>query len=179
LTAWLTLEAPLARGAAIASDLVALREADSPTLSSEELSSALSPHAVAHARLLGILGAVLCDEEAGVTARAKAAQRLCANGYALHVSCVTVGARVGAAQASRLKLGQRGALSLYAHFPALLPSPNAKPGAPEPTPLQALARATDCAGAEMVRSGGAHAFWEELPDAMRRASLLLTPLAVL
>mmetsp|Transcript_58003 Transcript_58003/g.184252 ORF Transcript_58003/g.184252 Transcript_58003/m.184252 type:complete len:343 (-) Transcript_58003:2992-4020(-) len=122
--------------------------------------------AVAYARYLFGLGreAVEATEEGE---RERARLRLLTNAFCMHVSHLTTGVRVGAQATERFDLIGKGAVATYMDFPESVPNP-----------IAALVRAVNLAGLELGSAGLLECAMEELPKAMPKVSLLLSPLAV-
>ncbi len=174
LLAWLAPAGGLARGAQARADAAALCAAAPAAAAAAAAPAAPPPPSAAAAAHAARLAALAAAARAGDAA---AAARLAAHGYALHVSHVSLGMRLGAKAAEQLGLAQLGALALYAQYPAL-PAPSA--GAAKGTaasPLAALARAVDALGAALP-AAPREALLEELPEAVRAASRLWARLAV-
>ena len=168
LLAWLGPRAGLARAAFAAADLRSLTSGDDPFAPSPPPPSA---SAAAHAARIAELAAAAPQDAA-------AAARCAAHGYALHVAHVSLGMRIGAKGAEQLALAPRNALRLYSDYPDL-PA--------KATPLAALARAVDAAGAALraidagadvaPRGKARDAFLDELAPAVRATAALWAGLA--
>ena len=174
----------LARGAAAAADAAALAARGDPP------PAPIPPSIAASCRQL---------EEAGRRARAEAADaaagsspppsfkathRLFAAAYALHVTHLTTGMRIGAAAAPALGLFEAGAVALYRDYPENLPLatagprlPPASPGKRSVDPLRSFRAAVDAAGADLGVEGRA-GVEAALADALLAAAELYEPLAV-
>jgi hypothetical protein len=178
LLAWLAPAGGLARAAAAAADVAALCGGEAPPPPSAA--------AEAHAARIAALGVAACaspSSSSSAESVRSAGARVACHGYALHVSHVSLGMRLGAKAAQQLDLARAGALSLYSHYP-LLPraSPAAAAGASSGvTPLAVLARGVDALGVALGQGDGAdeprEALFEELPRAVRAATALWAGLA--
>jgi hypothetical protein len=177
LLAWLAPAGGLARASAAAADIAALCGSGAAASPPPPPSAA----AAAHAARIAALGVAACAPSSSDAAAAAGARVAC-HGYALHVSHISLGMRLGAKAAQQLELARVGALSLYSDYP-LLPRASAAAAAPGAavTPLAVLARGVDALGAALGRDegeGGAReALFEELPAAVRAATALWGGLA--
>ncbi|KAF8072545.1 hypothetical protein HT031_000205 [Scenedesmus sp. PABB004] len=173
------------RGAAAAADLAALcqladaQQQAAARQASQDVAAYASyleqlGRAAAAARQPGGGGRLAAEAEAE---GASAALRLVAHAYALHVQQQALGTRIGAAASDALGLLERGGrgrggrggvppgCALYLSYPAHVGEP-----------VQQLVRATDGAGAALD-AAGRQAVLDELPRALRKATLVLAPLA--
>ncbi|KAK9906600.1 hypothetical protein WJX75_004761 [Coccomyxa subellipsoidea] len=155
-------ERGLDRSLEIAADLNNIAKAS--TLS-EPVELSPSPNAQTYADYLCRLG-LLCTEEDEATEIEEAALRLVANAYLVHVTHLTTGMRIGAAAAEKLDLFPAQALNYFQTWPdGVLPDP------------LALCVANVNAAGDALSPEQREAVMQELPKAMPKISLLLTPLA--
>jgi hypothetical protein len=108
---------------------------------------------------------LLLEEDEGTAA----ALKLLAHAYALHVQQQCLGTRIGAAATDHLELMSTGlptaATATYMDYPQHVQEP-----------LQQLVAATDAAGRQLG-AAGRQAVLDELPRALKKATLMLAPLA--
>jgi hypothetical protein len=140
-----------AAAAAAAIDTHAAHTAGSKTTNSSSSSSSSS--------------SLLLEEDEGTAA----ALKLLAHAYALHVQQQCLGTRIGAAATDHLELMTTGlpttATATYMQYPQHVEEP-----------LQQLVAVTDAAG-RLLDVAGRQAVLDELPKALKKATLMLAPLA--
>jgi hypothetical protein len=110
-------------------------------------------------------GSLLLEEDEGTAAVLK----LLAHAYSLHVQQQCLGTRIGAAATDHLDLMSSGlptaATATYMDYPQHVQEP-----------LQQLTAVTNAAG-EVLDAMGRQAVLDELPKALKKATLMLAPLA--